>query len=412
MSQTQLEPPVEADRHETGVWYRNVRFLRIAGQVVAVIAVVALLFWLFNNLVNNLNRRNIGTDFGFLGRPTQFRIPFDDGFDDRSAVWQMVVVGIKNTFLAGFVGIIIASVIGLIVGISRLSSNYLASRLATIYVETFRNIPPLVIIIFFGFAIFTFGPFPVLSEADQYSLPGSDNSFLILSNTRWGVPSFAAGDGAGVFLAGVVLALAAAAFVVWRRTKISERTGVHHHRVRWGLVTFLGTVAAAYFVATFAAGGAFSMSWPELSDNGRRIDEGFVLNFGFIAVALALGLYTASHIAEIVRGSILAVPKGQTEAADAIALSLFERYRYVILPQATKIALPPTINQYLNLVKNTSLGVAVAFAEVTALTKTSIGNGRPAPQSIAILMVVYLMFSLSISLVLNIYNRRVQLVES
>jgi general L-amino acid transport system permease protein len=408
VTKTELEPPAEADRHHGHVvWYRNVRVLRVVGQALAVVAVFAVLFWLFSNLVNNLNRQNIGTSFGFLNRPTQFQVPFDDGFDDRGAVWRMVLVGIKNTFLAAFVGIIIASVVGLIVGVGRLSSNYLVSRLSTIYVETFRNIPPLVIIIFFGFALFTFGPFPVLSEADQYTLPGTDNTFLIMSNTRWGIPSYAGGSGERWFLAGIVLALAAAAFTAWWRTRQSEKSGVHHHRVRWFLLIF-GVILVASF---FLSGDPFSISWPELSENGRRIDNGFVLNFGFISVAVALGLYTASHIAEIIRGSILAVPRGQSEAAEAIALSNFQRYRYVVLPQATTIALPPTINQYLNLVKNTSLGVAVAFAEITALTKTSIGNGRPAPQSIAILMLVYLLFSLSISFVLNIYNRRVQLVE-
>ena len=407
MSKTQLEPEVETGKQGSVVWYRNVRILRVVAQVAAVGGVALLLFFLFNNLVTNLNKQNIGTDFGFLSRPTQFEIPFDDGYDSRSPVWQMVIAGIKNTFLAGLVGVIIASVIGLIVGVSRLSSNYLASRMATIYVEVFRNIPPLVIIIFFGFAVFTFGPFPVLSEADQYTLPGTDTTFLILSNTRWGVPSYAGGSGERLFLAGIVLALAAAAFIAWWRTRTSEKSGVPHHRVRWALGVFFAIVVVAFLLA----GDAFSISWPELSENGRRIDNGFVLNFGFISVAIALGLYTASHIAEIIRGSILAVPRGQSEAAEAIALSNFQRYRYVVLPQATKIALPPTINQYLNLVKNTSLGVAVAFAEITALTKTSIGNGRPAPQSIAVLMIVYLLFSLSISFVLNIYNRRVQLVE-
>jgi general L-amino acid transport system permease protein len=407
VSQVELEPVTKSEATETGVWYRNVRFLRTVGQTLAVVAVFALLFWLFNNLLNNLDRQNIGTDFGFISRPTQFEIPFHDGFNPRSPVWRMVVIGIKNTFLAGIVGIVIATVVGLIVGVSRLSSNYLVAKMATVYVETFRNIPPLVIIIFFGFALFTFGPFPILSEADQYTLPGTDHNFLILSNTRWGVPGVSAGPGVGVFLGGVALALVSALAVGWWRTRRSEQTGEHHHRVRWGLLAFLTIVVAAFFIA----GEPLSMSWPVLSDNGRRIDGGFVLNFGFISVAVALGLYTASHIAEIIRGSILAVPRGQSEAANAIALSSFQRYRYVVLPQATKIALPPTINQYLNLVKNTSLGVAVAYAEITALTKTSIGNGRPAPQSIAILMAVYLVFSLSISAVLNVYNRRVQLVE-
>jgi len=407
LSQTQLEPDVAGPQQKSVVWYRNVRVLRVVGQIVAVVAVVGLLFWLFSNLVTNLNKQNIGTDFGFVNLPTQFKVPFDDGFDDRSALWNMVLAGIKNTFLAGFVGIIIASVVGLIVGVGRLSSNYLVARLSTIYVEIFRNIPPLVIIIFFGFALFTFGPFPNLDEANQLTVPGTGDSFLILSDTRWGIPGFAGGDGAGIFLGGLVLALGAAAAVVWWRTRKSNQTGVTHHRVLWGLGVFLVIAVAAFVIA----GDAFSISWPELSENGRRIDNGFVLNYGFISVSVALGLYTASHIAEIIRGSILAVPKGQSEAAEAVALSNLQRYRFVVLPQATQIALPPTINQYLNLVKNTSLGVAVAYAEITALTKSSIGNGRPAPQSIAILMLVYLLFSLSISFVLNIYNRRIQLVE-
>jgi len=407
VSQTTIEPPPEVDSSDRVVWYRNVEILRIVAQVAAVVIVVGLLAWLFNNLLTNLNRQNINTDFGFLSRPTNFQISFDEGFDPRSSVWQMVFVGIKNTFLAGIVGIVIASIVGLIVGIARLSSNWLVAKLATVYVEAFRNIPPLVIIIFFGFAIFTFGPVPVLEEATQISWFGSENIALILSNQRWGIPSLIAEDNVGIFWMIFIGAIVAAIVVAIYRTRLSDRTGVLHHRVRWALGTFVIIAIAGHFIV----GGAFSASWPQLSENGRRIDEGFVLNFGYISTTLALGLYTASHVAEIIRGSILAVPKGQSEAANAIALRSFQRYRYIVLPQALRIALPPTINQYLNLIKNTSLGIAVSYAEITLLTKTSIGNGRPAPQSIAVLMAVYLLFSLTISFILNLYNRRIQLVE-
>jgi len=407
VNQTTLEPPPEVDHGDHVVWYRNVQTLRIVGQIAAVAAVVGLLGWLFNNLISNLNDKNIGTDFGFLSRPTNFQIPYDQGFDPRSDVFSMVLVGVKNTFLAGIVGVLIASVLGLIVGISRLSSNWLVARMATLYVEVLRNIPPLVIIIFFGAAVFTNGPFPILSQAQTVSFLGSDNNFLVLSNDVWGIPSFTAGDNIGIFWITVAIGIVAAVAVGRYRTKLSDDTGVHHHRVRWGLGTF-AIVALIGFIVT---GGAFAMSWPALAESGRGIDGGFIMNFGFISVSVALGLYTASHIAEIIRGSILAVPKGQSEAANAIALRSFQRYRYIILPQALRIALPPTINQYLNLVKNTSLGIAVAYAEITSLTQSSIGNGRPAPQSIAILMAVYLTFSLSISFLLNIYNRRIQLVE-
>ncbi len=379
--------------------------LRIVGQVAAVVFTVLLLAYFFNNLVNNLERRNIGTDFGFLNRPTNFEIPYDEGFNSRSPVTDMILVGLKNTFLAGFFGIILASVVGLIVGISRLSTNWLVAKLAMLYVEIFRNIPPLVIIVFFGAAVFTNGPFPVLQEADFVTV--GDNNLLILSNERIGVPSFFAGDNLGLFWLTLVFGLVAAVGVGIYRTRLSDRTGVPHHRVRWSF----GTLFLIGLVGFFAIGSAFTTSWPTVSEDGRVIVDGFILNFGFISLTVALGLYTASHIAEIIRGSILAVPSGQTEAANAIALTSFQRYRYIILPQALRIALPPTINQYLNRVKNTSLGTAVAYAEITALTRSSIGNGRPAPQSVAILMLVYLTFSLSISVLLNIYNRRIQLVE-
>ena len=130
---------------------------------------------------------------------------------------------------------------------------------------------------------------------------------------------------------------------------------------------------------------------------------------GYATVTLALTLYTASHVAEIVRGSILAVPKGQTEASFAVGLTNFQRYRFVILPQAARIAIPPTINQYLNFTKNTSLAIAVGYAEITVVAVTIIGNGNPAPQTILILMLVYLAFSLFTSFVMNIVNRRLQL---
>ncbi len=401
------QPPPGEERGNAVAWHRNIRTLRIVVQVVAAVAVLGLLAWMGSNLITNLQRQNIGTDFGFLDDPTRFQIPFDDGFDPQSPVWQMVLVGLRNTFLAGLIGILIASAAGLIVGIARLSSNWLVAKVAQVYVETFRNIPPLVIIIFFGFAIFTYGPFPILSEATTFSWPGSSHSLLILSNRTWGVPSIVTAAGAG-WLGIALVAGAAAAYLVGRwRTRRGDRTGRPPHRVVWFLATFLVIGAAAFFIT----GKPASMSWPVVSENLRRIDGGFVLNYGFISVALALGLYTASHIAEIIRGSIQAVPKGQSEAANAIALSALQRYRFVVLPQALRIAVPPTINQYLNLVKNTSLGIAVAYAEVTALTLSSIGNGRPAPQSIAILMVAYLSFSLTISLILNMYNRRIQLVE-
>ena len=386
-------------------FYRDIRVLRVVGQVVALALVFFLLWWFYNNLVASFERLGIALNFDFLSARTRFRIAYFNEFDPNSPVLDMVWVGVKNTFLAGLFGIILASIVGLIVGVSRLSENWLVARLATVYVELFRNIPPLVIIIFFGFALFFFGPFPIFSESWELSL--GDSNLLVLNKDQWGVPGFSQTGALTVFWIILAAGIVTAA-IVWRwRTRVFDDTGEPHHRVLWSF----GVVLAFFVVGYFATGTPFEISYPGISENRRTLVGGFAINWGFISLTFALGLYTASHIGEIIRGSILAVHSGQSEAANALALSGFQRYRFVILPQALRIALPPTINQYLNLVKNTSLGVAVGYAEITALTRTSIGNGRPTFQSVIILMAVYLGFSLIISLILNTVNRRLTLVE-
>lgn len=386
-------------------FYRDIRVIRVVGQAVAVLAVIGILYWLVNNLFTNMDRLGISTSFDFLFGPTNTAIPYHETFDPRSPVWQMVVIGVKNTFLAAFFGIILATIMGVLVGVSRLSENWLVARLATFYVELFRNIPPLVIIIFFGAAVFTAGPFPIFSESWEITFPATDNSLLIINNDRWGIPGFTSTGSMAAFWGILIVGLVVAVFV-WRwRTKNFEKTGQPHHRFLW----FLGVLLVSLILAYFISGQPVEMSWPVISENRRRIDGGFIVNWGWMSVTVALGLYTASHLGEILRGSILAVHQGQSEAGNALALTAFQRYRFVVLPQASRIALPPTINQYLNLVKNTSLGTAVGYAEITALTKTSVGNGRPAFQSFIIVMGVYLVFSLTISLVLNVVNRRLEL---
>lgn len=392
-------------------FWRDERILRIVGQVVAVVVVVLVLRWLIGNLLRNLEEQNIDTGFDVLRQPTNFSIRDDPGFDDRSPLFpNMLWVGIKNTAISAFIGIIMAVIIGTLVGIGRLSSNWLVAKLSMLYVETLRNIPPLVIIIFFGFAVFTFGPFPAMNPNTppwQWKLPGTENNFAILSNDRWGIPSLASqNDNVTLFWLMLLVALVVAG-LVWRwRTGVNIKTGQPHHRVLYSVATFLVLGVVAYF----ASGGPLGMSWPAVSESGRVIEGGFSTNAGFLAVTVALGLYTASHVAEIIRGSILAVPNGQSEASNALALSGFQRYRFVILPQALRIAIPPTINQFLNLTKNTSLATAVAYPDVTALIKTAIGNGKPAVQLLLVLMIVYLMFSFMWSILLNLANRRFQLV--
>jgi general L-amino acid transport system permease protein len=375
--------------------WRDVRVLRGVIQVVAAALVFMVLYVLWFNLTNNLRAAGLPTDFDFLTQPLGVDIPGSD-ISPSAPIWRGLLNGVKNTLALVVVGIPLLTIIGVLVGVARLSTNWLVAKAAGLYVEILRNLPPLLIIFFvFNAAILRF---PVLQE----SLNFSD---LVLINNRYiAMVGFTAQPNFGPFLAIMAGALLIAAGVWWWRTRRSERTGEHHHRFLWAL----GVFSVLSLIGFFALGGPVGLSRPVL--DGRALEGGYVGLAAFWAVLAALVLYTASHVAEIVRGSILAVPLGQTEAANAIALSPFQRLRYVILPQAMRVAIPPIISQYLNFTKNTSLAIAIGYAEMTRITFQLIGNGQPAPQMIALLMGGYLIFSLIISLVVNVVNRRMQLV--
>ena len=406
-------PPKDADspgRTERPHFWRDARYYNIFIQIAVVALVGLLIWWLMRNLFNSLNNpdNRIPSGFDFLYQPTNFPISENWGWDSSLPKWRMLLIGLQNTILAAGVGIILASVLGLIIGIARLSSNWLVQRLSTLYVEIIRNIPPLVVIIFFASAVFIAGPFPVFREAVELQFPGTDTSWLILSNSRIGIPSFSAERNTAEFWIVAILALLIAVGIWLWRTQVSINTGVPHRRVLWSVLFLAGVVIVAFITL----GGPYDWAWPARDPEfGRRLVSGFGASAAYLSVTLALALYTASHIAEIVRGAILGVQKGQGEAASALALSSFQRYRFVILPQALRTALPSITNQYLNLTKNTSLALAVGYAELASLTQTSIGNGSPAPQSILMMMTGYLLLSLVISLVANFFNRMLKLKE-
>ncbi len=376
-------------------FWRNVHVIRGALQILAVAIVVGGFLFLGNNLRSELIAKNLPTGFDFLTQPTGVTIA-DSGFDPASPVWKALLVGIKNTFLLVIVGIPILTILGTLIGVARLSTNWLVAKIATVYVETIRNIPPLLIIVFVFNAVILQLPPP--------RDPAAPLDWFVISNLKIIGPGFTALSGAGIFAGVFVFAMVAAGIVGIWRTRYSEHTGHPDHRALWGLGVFTGIMVLGYFVL----GRPIRMSLPVL--DGRIITGGFGGLGAYFAVLIALVLYTASHVAEIVRGSILAVPKGQTEAANAIALSGVQRLRYVMLPQAFRIALPPIINQFLNFAKNTSLAIAISYAEITLITFQLIGNGYPAPQLILLLMLAYLLFSLTISILVNILNRRLQLV--
>jgi general L-amino acid transport system permease protein len=367
--------------------------LRIAFQAVFLLLVGLLVLYLYGNLTGNLRDLGIRTDFRYLRQPSGFAIP-DSDFSSSQSLFQALLVGIENTAKVSFLGIALATVLGILVGVARLSTNWLVRRAAAFYVETLRNIPVLVIILFWYLAVVL--RLPTIGTAVDWNV-------LVLSNRGLVGPGLDRTGGLGLFLLAAAAGLLAALAVgVWR-TRRFDATGEPHRRVLWGGAVLV----AALVVAFLASGRPLGLSLPERGDLGTT--GGFRLSPEYAALLVGLTLYTASHIAEIVRGSILAVPRGQTEAANGLGLSGFQRLRYVVLPQAFRIAIPPVSNQYLNLVKNSSLGVAIAYPEVTRITRITISQGGPAPQAIFVLMLAYLVFSLGISAIANLVNRRLTL---
>jgi len=279
------------DAPRVAVW-RDVRILRGALQVGFVVGVVALGVWLVSNLTTNLDRLGIRSDFEFLGAPAGFRILGSD-FEASGTIREALIVGITNSIRVAVIGMILALLLGIVVGVARLSQNWLIARVASGFVELLRNVPPLVLVIVFYQV--TLEVLPRIQDA------AVSNGFLFSNRGVW---------------------------------------------IPW-----------------------------------------------------------------VTRGSIQAVPKGQTEAADALGLSPGQRLRQVTLPQALRIAAPATGNEFLNLTKNVSLGVAVGYAELLRVAQTATGNGQPAPQSLSLVLLGYLTLSIIISLVVNVANRRLQLVE-
>lgn len=382
------------ERTRTPFW-RDVRVLRIVLQVLALGLVALIIYVLWFNVTNNLRAQGIRTDFSFLDQPSGVPIadsPIGAGANVRRALTR----GLQNTFALVVVGLPMLTILGVLIGVARLSTNWLVSKLAAVYVEVFRNLPPLLIIVV--------GFLAVILRLPPAREPASLFGWFVVSNLRITVPGLEAGPGAPAYRLVLLGSVVLAGLVWWWRTRVEVVTGRPHHRVLWSVGVLLTVVTVAYLVM----GRPIGLSRPMVV--GRVVTGGFSGLGAYFAVVGALVLYTASHVAEITRGSIQAVDKGQTEAANALALTGFQRLRFVTLPQAMRIALPPVINQYLNYTKNTSLAIAVAFAEVTTIGFQAIGNGFPAPQIIVTLMGAYLLFSLSISFLVNLLNRRLQYV--
>lgn len=364
---------------------------------------IAIVFWigwtLIDNTLSNMQSRGISTGFGFLDESAGFGIIMHlIPYDATMSYGRTFFVGLLNTLLVSAMGVVAATILGFIIGVARLSSNWLVARLALVYIEVIRNIPLLLQIFFWYFAVLRNLPSP------RQSMNLGD--WIFLNNRGLYLPEPLAQDGFGLVTGSLVVAVVGAFVLRTWAVKRQKATG----QTFPVFAVSAGMVIGLPLVAYFLAGQPLEWGLPELK--GFNFRGGFTLIPELAALWVALSLYTASFIAEIVRSGILSVSKGQTEAAKALGLPNRLTLRLVVIPQAMRVIIPPLTSQYLNLVKNSSLATAIGYPDlVSVFMGTTLNQTGQAVEVVAITMAVYLTISLLISLFMNFYNRAVAIKE-
>ncbi|BCA02508.1 ABC transporter permease subunit [Bradyrhizobium diazoefficiens] len=366
-------------------------------QVLVVGIAVGVIAFLWSNTVTNLSARRITTGFAFLGR--EAGMPIADSllaYNPRDTYLWAFVVGIANTLRVAVIGIVLATILGTLIGISRLSANWLLSRLAAVYVETLRDIPLLLQLLFWY----------VLMQG----LPAARAAFrplegVFLSNRGLILPAIPIGA-PQLWVLGTA-ALGCAVFYVFRRWQIAQQMRDGKPRSAWPFA--LGLIVMLPAAVSVLLGVPWAIEWPEL--RGFNFVGGLTLAPEYFALLIALVTYTSAFIAEIVRSGIQSVPRGQWDAANALGLRRSFMLRQIILPQALRVIVPPMTSQYLNLTKNSSLAVAIGYQDVVSVANTTLNQTGQAIEAIALIMAVFLTISLGISFFMNWYNARIALVE-
>ena len=392
-----LSAPRAAPKKPLQLQWSDPRFRNIVWQLLILGTVLGIGWYLVHNTRINLAARNIATGFAFMGRDAHIPIgetliPYDDV---SSTYGRALLIGILNTLKVAVIGVVIATIWGTLLGVARLSRNWLVSRLAGVYVEVIRDIPVLLQLLFWYGLLQTLPPVRQALHLGPLYLSARGINFPMLDWTQdyWWV--------LGAFLVGTLGTL------LWGRTadRRQDETGVRPRVWPVGVGLMAGLPLAVW--------AAVGMPWtPDVPVLGTfNLAGGGNLSPEYGALTLGLVIYTAAYIAEIVRSGILAVPSGQWEAANALGLRSGPILRRVVLPQAMRVIVPPMTSQYLNLTKNSSLAVAIGYQDVTSIAQTTLNQTGQSIEGVALLMLVYLTISLSISLFMNWYNTRIRLVE-
>ncbi len=375
------------------------KFRGLVFQVGLAVGFVVFVIWIVLNTIQNLQRAHIASGFGFLGHRAGFDISQTlISYSPEMTYGRAFLVGLLNTLLVAALGIVFASIIGFLVGIARLSKNWLVAKIAAVYVETLRNVPVLLQLLFWYKAVLSILPSP----RQGYVLPfgtSLSNRGLIIPRPIYG-PDFTA-----TVIAVVVAIVAIVVVERWARRR-QTATGRAFPTIKVGLAILIGLPLIVFLMT----GSPLTFEYPELK--GFNFVGGLQIKPEFLALLLGLTLYTATYIAEIVRGGILAVAHGQTEAAYALGLRPGTTLQLVVVPQALRVIIPPLTSQYLNLIKNSSLAVAIAYPDLVSVFEGTVLNQTgQAVEVIFITMMVYLTISLATSAFMNWFNRRVALVE-
>jgi general L-amino acid transport system permease protein len=390
--------PLRTARASPALW-RDPRVRAIAYQVLTLLGVIAFAAFIINNTIDNLARQGIASGFGFLDKAAGFGIPQSlIAYDELSPNSRVFWVGLLNTLLVAILGIAFATILGFAIGLARLSSNWLVARLATVYIEIIRNIPLLLQILFWYFAVLQALPQP----RDSMAFLGD---LFFLNNRGFYAPKPIFEDGFGWVALAFLVALAAVIGIArWARRR-REATGQPFPTFSVAIGLLVGLPLVAFLLTGMPL--AF-----EHAEMGRfKLEGGLVLLPELVALTLALSIYTASFIAETVRAGILSVSHGQIEAAHALGLKQGQTLRLVVIPQALRVIIPPLTSQYLNLTKNSSLSVAIGYPDLVSAANTQINQTGQAIEGISIIMVVYLSISLATAAAMNWYNKKKQLVE-
>lgn len=400
----QLPNPPHASR-PGGLSWHHPKVRAWVYQALALAAVLAVATFLVMNTLHNLAARNIATGFAFLGHQAGFAIGESlIPYQPTDSYGRAILVGLVNTLRVSVAGIVLSTLLGTVLGIARLSRNWLVARLAAAYVELVRNVP-LLLQLFFWYALVTqYAPGP---RQALHPLPG-----VFLSNRGLNVPTLAGdgldGVGLGLLLA-IVLLLVGAHW--WRKRlegrQATDASGPSASRKAW--LAAVGLLIGLPVLGWLATGAPLRLDTPVLQ--GFNFSGGLSLSPEFSALLAGLVIYTSAFTAEVVRAGIQAVDNGQWEAAQALGLRRPLALRLVVLPQALRVIIPPMTSQYLNLTKNSSLAVAIGYPDLVSVANTTLNQTGQAIEGVAIIMAAYLVVSLGIAMLMNLYNRRINVGE-